>query len=287
MANGDGDLVMAGMVRRLFGCVAAGVCAAALVGVAPAAAEGTDEVRIVGIPDSFRSGGSGGVVTVSVTRRGGECVRVRQMVEVGSPGLQHGHLRVAFESNSGWEESPLSNSKNPYFAEGSGGPETLCSGQTRTLRHRITFLAGTPAGRATIEVIMFELGGGEMGRTKVTRPITGAAARPSARPQKPSASRPASAPSATATDAAPTTSAPSTEASEPPAAATTDEGGTGAPAASEPLDLASNSTRLAAGAVGVALLAGVGIGALLLLRRRRSRHAALADAGTGDGTTSA
>ena len=251
---------------------------AAVASAAPAPPAAKDQVLIIGMPAQFQAGGAGGVMTVSVTRRKQGCVRLDGLTLVTLKKLKQDGLRVELGVGLGWESSTLSPA-NPdtYRAEDiSVDPQELCTNKTRAIRHRITFLAGAPAGSAKFEAVVIAHGSSELGRASTSRPVVAAApATAPATTAPPTAGPSGSArPSATATSAAPSASA-GASASDP-------AGVLAAPVVGNPADpgagrgtvARANSVRdLVIGSlIAVAVLAALGFGGLLaytLWSRRR------------------
>jgi hypothetical protein len=125
---------------------------AALVaaGASPAVADG-DKVTLH-LPSSFNAGGSAGSVSVSVTRGSKGCQLVLTALAVRLPGLSAGQVQVETAAGGQWRPVAVSDGGPGVVVTGRSAPDQplLCEHRPVSARYRLTFLAGAPAGEATV-----------------------------------------------------------------------------------------------------------------------------------------
>lgn len=153
-----------------------------VIPAAPAVARESDRVGIR-VPSGFTVAGSAGSVTVSATRREGDCVRARMTLGIGLAGLRADQVRVQVARDGRWQTVDLSDGESGV-ATSPVAPERerLCKKKSATLRFRVAFLDGAPAGTATFVGVVTTAGGDVLGQRTDTSRVTGGAARPSATP---------------------------------------------------------------------------------------------------------
>ena len=243
----------------LFGSLLAGLV---LAGAAPAAAD-DDTVR-VRAASSFTTGGSANGVSVSVVKRTDGCVGVRAALAIRLAGLAPEQVQLQVARAGQWRSLTVGGLGVGTVGTGRISPETprLCKDKSTSLRYRLAFLAGAPAGRATIIAEAYTGTGEVIARASdSTRVVAGrgvatptASATPTPEPTEPVES------------VEPVIEAPSSPAAAVPVADETDSGGFFGPGTLVML-------------VGLGM---VGVGAaliVLLLRRNRTERRAPAYAG--------
>ncbi|MEH0933832.1 hypothetical protein [Micromonospora psammae] len=120
------------------------------VGAAPAHADGDRVgVRATGV---FAAGGSPGGIVVEVRRRTDGCVQLRTGLGLRLNGVSADQVRVEVNGGGRWLPVPVSGGGGGVAtARTSPADPTLCKGKSITVRYRVAFVAGAPAGR--LEVI--------------------------------------------------------------------------------------------------------------------------------------
>ncbi|MFJ8685706.1 hypothetical protein [Micromonospora wenchangensis] len=230
------------------------------VGALPAHAD-EDRVR-VRAPGGFSAGGSPGGITVEVRKRTDGCVLVRTGLGLSLAGVGADQVRVEVNVGGRWSTVPVSGgggvlqvSRTP-----SAGPP-LCKGKSSTVRYRVAFLAGAPAGRLDVVGEATTAVGRLIGRGADTSRVGGRAAgspTPGTTPtRKPT---PTPTPDATTPAPAPTTAITGAALAAPAA------GPAGTAAAAQ---TSGGSMTMFAGIALVIL--GAGLIALLIFRSRADR----------------
>jgi hypothetical protein len=136
------------MIWRTVGRLAVVLCAAAglmLAGTGPALA--APYAVGLGLPSSFRVGGSPGTVTVKITKGEDGCVNARWGVTVRLPGLSADQVEVERSFDGSWHRVSAESIADGAVAWGSDG--RLCKGHAINARYRVSFLPGAPTGQAT------------------------------------------------------------------------------------------------------------------------------------------
>ncbi|MFI9527772.1 hypothetical protein [Micromonospora rosaria] len=227
------------------------------VGAAPAVAD-EDSVRVRST-NSFSAGGSPGAVTVEVRKRSEGCVRVRTVLGLRLDGLRADQVRVEVDAGGRWA---------PVGVSGGGGAvgtpavdparPVVCEGKGVRVRYRLSFEAGTPAGRLAVIGQVTTGQGGAFGQEATVARVGGRLAGSPTPTRTPSRS-PSPSPSATPspTEAATTEAAPVVAAQPTMAAVAAEQR-----AAAAPSGLGSPILYF-----GVAMVV-LGLGLILLLIRR-------------------
>ncbi|MFE7870526.1 hypothetical protein ACFUYE_09295 [Micromonospora humida] len=249
-------------VRRQAARVATvGALLAGLVtlGALPAHADG-DRVR-VRASGGFSAGGSPGGVAIEVRKRTDGCVLLRTALGLSLAGVGADQVRVEVSVGGRWSTVPVSGGGGVLQVSrtSSAGPP-LCRGKSSTVRYRVAFLAGAPAGRLDVVGEATTAVGRLIGRGADTSRVGGRAAgspTPSPTPTRkptptPGATTPAPAPTAATTGAA----------LAAPAAG---------PAGTAAAETSGGSMTMFAGIALVIL--GAGLIALLIFRSRADRAA--------------
>ncbi|MEV4756837.1 hypothetical protein AB0J86_17225 [Micromonospora sp. NPDC049559] len=239
------------------------------LGAAPAAADGEDKVNLR-VPSSFTAGGSAGAVSVGVSKRSGGCAVVSTDLRMRLAGLAAHQVQVEYATRRQWRPVPLSGGAGGLVFTGRTTPDepVLCERKSVTVRYRVTFLAGAPAGTLTLVGEAEAVGGGPIERDTATARLVNRNA--SASPSRSATASPTPVEETEAPEV-PAEVAPTQAAAAVPTPPPADQGGGG----------------LGAGAVamgfGVAL---VGLGGALLVfllrRNRRGDDPAAAEAGPID-----
>ena len=254
-------------VRRTAAFLIVGLAGVAAIatGTAAVAAAPDHTVAIRNLSNGFKAGGDPGSLSIVVAKRSRGCVLVRRALTVQLDGLGGDQLRI--ERVAGGEARPM-----PLSPAGSGAwvaaernpdPRPVCAGDSTSVRFRVTFLAGAPAGAATFAAQAFTGGGQSLGGDTASRKVTGG------RNTAPTPTRPAETPPPTPT---PTVS-PSAEPTTPPATEPAPGPRQESPALSVPLSGADSGGGFGFGGLVMVLgLAMVAIGgALLVVLLRRAR----------------
>ncbi|MGW4461113.1 hypothetical protein [Micromonospora sp. NPDC004704] len=226
-----------------------------MVGAAPAFADDEDSVRL-GSSSSFTAGGSAGSITVAVTKRSKGCVSARTALMFQLPGLSAGDVTLLVAQNGRWQEVPVSG--NDLVRSGRVAPEKpeLCERKSVSVRYRLAFAAGVPAGRLNIVAEAYAGGGPLIARATEARKVNGAKGTPT--PTKRSSKSPS--PSPTPEE---TTFGSDPEETEVAAIVPTGQPGLGAGAG----DSGGGGVGSMVMVVGVGMV-GIGIALLVLLLRR-------------------
>ncbi|SCL35343.1 hypothetical protein GA0074692_4068 [Micromonospora pallida] len=130
----------------------AAVCAlvggVVLVGATPALAEGDSvKVRTAG---SFTAGGSAESVSIEVRKRSDGCVMLRTALGLRLAGVRADQVEVQVAAGGQWWPVPVSGGGSLNTSQTSPAKPTLCKGKSITVRYRVTFRAGAPAGPLTV-----------------------------------------------------------------------------------------------------------------------------------------
>nr|WP_197700918.1 hypothetical protein [Micromonospora purpureochromogenes] len=168
-----------------------------VVGAAPAYAD-SDRVG-VHAASSFSAGGSAGGVSMEVRKRTEGCVLLRSSLGLQLTGLNPDQVRVQVNIGGRWFPVPVSGGGGSV-ATGRTSPvnATLCKGKSITVRYRVAFVAGAPAGRLEVVGEATTAVGRLIGRGADTSRVGGSlAGSPSTRKPTPTPT-----PSATGTPAA-------------------------------------------------------------------------------------
>ncbi|MFF0367281.1 hypothetical protein [Micromonospora sp. NPDC005087] len=168
-----------------------------MLGASPALAD-DDSVR-VGAPGSFAAGGSPQGVNVAVRKRSDGCVLLRTALGLRLSGLQPDQVSVQVNAGGRWFPVAVSGGGGSVAtAQTSPAKPTLCKGKGITVRYRVAFAAGAPAGRLAVTGVALSAAGQELGRGSDSSKLT---SRASASPTP--SKKPSPTPSATI-EAAPT-----------------------------------------------------------------------------------
>ncbi|WP_329107559.1 hypothetical protein OG792_04380 [Micromonospora sp. NBC_01699] len=250
-------LVRRGAVR--FATVCALLAGLVTVGAAPAFADDEDSVRL-GSPGSFTAGGSAGSVTVAVTKRSRGCVSARTALLIQLPGLSAGDVDLLVARDGRWVPVPVSAAGDGLLRSGRVAPEKpeLCERKSVSVRYRLAFAAGTPAGRLNLVAEAYTAGGDLIARAAEARKVNGAKGTPTPSSRTSKSASPTPTPEET-------TFAPEPEPTEVVAVVPTGQPGLGAGAG----DGGGGGVGSMVMVVGVGMVA-IGI-ALLVLLLRRSR----------------
>ncbi|MFR9777400.1 hypothetical protein ACL02O_15255 [Micromonospora sp. MS34] len=145
------------------------------VGASPALADG-DQVQVRSA-SSFTAGGSPGTVAVEVRKRTDGCVILRTGLMLRLDGVQPQQVRVQVNSGGRWWPVPVSGRSGALAtARTSPAEPNLCKGKGKTVRYRVAFLAGAPAGRLTVVGEATTAAGRLIGRAATTARVGGAKA---------------------------------------------------------------------------------------------------------------
>ncbi|MGB2569391.1 hypothetical protein ACPFP2_13195 [Micromonospora citrea] len=172
--------------RHLARLVTAGALLGGLlvVGAAPVYAD-SDRVG-VRAASSFAAGGSPGGVSLEVRRRTDGCVLLRSSLGLRLTGLNPDRVRVQVNVGGRWFPVSVSGGGGSVAtARTSPADATLCKGKSITVRYRVAFLAGAPAGRLEVVGEATTAAGRLIGRAVDTSRVGGRAAAsptPSSRP---------------------------------------------------------------------------------------------------------
>ncbi|MEU5942657.1 hypothetical protein ABZ807_26590 [Micromonospora sp. NPDC047548] len=145
------------------------------VGAAPAYA---DEDRVgVRAASSFNAGGSPGGVSMEVRKRTEGCVLLRSGLGLRLDGLAPDQVKVEVNYGGRWFPVPVSGGGGSVVTDRtSPAKPTLCKGKSITVRYRVAFLAGAPAGRLEVIGEATTAVGGLIGRGADTSRVGGRAA---------------------------------------------------------------------------------------------------------------
>ncbi|PWR07427.1 hypothetical protein DKT68_19185 [Micromonospora acroterricola] len=156
-----------------------------MLGASPALAD-DDSVR-VGAASSFAAGGSAQGVNVAVRKRSDGCVLLRTALGLRLAGLEPAQVTVQVNAGGRWFPVPVSGGGGSV-ATGRTSPAkpTLCKGKGMTVRYRVAFAAGAPAGRLAVTGVAVSALGQELGRGADASKVTGgrASASPTPTPSK-------------------------------------------------------------------------------------------------------
>ncbi|MEU1751230.1 hypothetical protein ABZ436_01010 [Micromonospora matsumotoense] len=236
------------------------------VGALPAYAD-SDRVR-VRASGAFSAGGPPGGVSIEVRKRTDGCVLLRTALGLSLAGVTADQVRVEVNAGGRWSPVPVSGAGGVVrVSRTSPADPTLCKGKSSTVRYRVAFLAGAPAGRLDVVGEATTAVGRLIGRGADTSKVGGRAAgtpTPSATPTR----KPTPTPDAT-------TPAPATEPAATQAVLAAPLAGRAATA-----ETSGGSMIMYAGIALVIL--GAGLIALLIFRSRADRsRAAMASADLG------
>lgn len=119
------------------------------VGAAPALAE-DDSVRVRSA-STFATGGSPGAVSIEVRKRSDGCVLLRTSLTLRLDGVTADQVNVQVAAGGQWWPVPVSGGNGAVStARTSPVKPSLCEGKSITVKYRVTFLPGSPAGRLTV-----------------------------------------------------------------------------------------------------------------------------------------
>ncbi|MBY8872206.1 hypothetical protein K7640_10175 [Micromonospora sp. PLK6-60] len=142
------------------------------VGASPALAD-DDSVR-VRAAGSFTAGGSAESVTLEVRKKSDGCVLVHTALGLRLDGLSAGQVEVKVNYGGRWWPVPV--------GDGGDGVQTgrttpskprLCKDKKVTVKYRVAFLAGAPAGRLTVVGEATDAGGEAIDRGSDTARVVG------------------------------------------------------------------------------------------------------------------
>ncbi|MFG1953593.1 hypothetical protein [Micromonospora sp. NPDC048830] len=151
------------------------------VGASPALADG-DSVR-VRAADSLTPGGSPGSVSVEVRRRTDGCVMVRSTLGLRLDGLAADQVSVQFATGGRWWPVPTGGAGGVVATQQvTPANPTLCKGKSVTLRYRLAFRPGAPAGRLTVVGEATTARGQTLGRDATTARVVQGRRSPSPSP---------------------------------------------------------------------------------------------------------
>jgi hypothetical protein len=178
--------------------------AAGLVAVGAAPAMAADDTVVVRLPDSFTAGGSAGAVSVAVEKRTSGCTRVRTALAFRLSGLPADQVKVDVRDDGEWRALSITDAGDGLVVtERTTPPDRsyLCRRRDASVRYRVAFLEGAPAGRVTVVAEAYSAGGGLMDRDAGTSslinrnpsPSAAAAASAGGLPSAPSAAAPSAA----------------------------------------------------------------------------------------------
>ncbi|MEV4770033.1 hypothetical protein [Micromonospora humida] len=247
--------------RQVARMVTVGALLAGLVtlGALPAHADG-DRVR-VRASGGFSAGGSPGGVTIEVRKRTDGCVLLRTALGLSLTGAGADQVRVEVSVGGRWSTVPVTGGGGVLQVSrtSSAGPP-LCKGKSSTVRYRVAFLAGAPAGRLDVVGEATTAVGRLIGRGADTSRVGGRAAgspTPSPTPTR----KPTPTPDATTSAPAPTAATTGAALAAPAAG----------PAGTAAAETSGGSMTMFAGIALVIL--GAGLIALLIFRSRADRAA--------------
>ncbi|MFI6821675.1 hypothetical protein ACIBJE_12085 [Micromonospora sp. NPDC050187] len=153
------------------------------VGATPALAD-DDSVR-ARVSSSFTAGGSAGSVSVEVRKRSGGCVLLRTGLRLRLEGVRADQVEVHVSAGGQWWPVPVSGGGLLVTERTSPVNPTLCKGKSITVRYRVAFLPGAPAGKLTVAGEATTAGGQMIGRGADTSQVrAGRNATPSPKPTK-------------------------------------------------------------------------------------------------------
>ncbi|WDZ86980.1 hypothetical protein [Micromonospora cathayae] len=154
-----------------------------VVGATPALADG-DTVR-VRASGTFTAGGSPGSVSVEVRRRTEGCVLLRTGLRIRLEGVRADQVEAQVSVDGQWWPVPVSAGDVLTTQRTSPANPTLCKGKSVTVRYRLAFLPGAPAGRLTVAGEAVTATGQLIGRNADTSQVkAGRNASPSPTPTK-------------------------------------------------------------------------------------------------------
>ncbi|MGW0432930.1 hypothetical protein ACWDV4_10350 [Micromonospora sp. NPDC003197] len=253
------------LVRRVGArlAVVAGL-SAGLLGLGTAPAVAADDKVKVSVSSSIVAGSSAGAANVSMSRREDGCVDVRIGLSIKLSGLEADQVRVAIAVGGDWQLVGVSGGGDGVVAVTPTAPSKprVCKGKSASLRFRLAFLPGAPAGRATVVAEAYDEDGSELGRASdTTKVVSTAVSIPTSSPTASPTPPPVESPDAASAD----TEAPTTQPALAGTADKQDGGGSG--------------VGTVVMVLGVAMV-GIGVALLVVLLRRRNREAT-AEAPTG------
>ncbi|GAB2961741.1 hypothetical protein GCM10027280_58270 [Micromonospora polyrhachis] len=259
---GNGEVIM--LVRRVGArlAVVAGL-SAGLLGLGTAPALAADDRVKVSVSSSIVAGSSAGAANVSMSRREDGCVDVRIGLSIKLSGLEADQVRVAIAVDGDWQLVGVSGGGDGLVAVTPTAPAKprLCKGKSASLRFRLAFLPGAPAGRATVVAEAYDEDGSVLGRDSDTTKVVSTAT-----------SSPTRTPSASPTSTPPPVESP--DAGSPDAEAPTTQPALAS--ASKEDDGGSFGVGAVVMILGVAMV-GIGVALLVVLLRRRGREASATD----------
>jgi hypothetical protein len=164
----------------------AAVCAlvggVVLVGATPALADDDSvKVRTAG---SFTAGGSPESVSIEVRRRNDGCVMLRTALGLRLAGVRADQVEVQVAAGGQWWPVPVSGSGSLNTSQTSPAKPTLCKGKSITVRYRVAFRAGAPAGPLTVVGEATTATGRTIGRHAEMSQVRAGRAAPTPTPKK-------------------------------------------------------------------------------------------------------
>ncbi|MEU1601733.1 hypothetical protein [Micromonospora matsumotoense] len=145
------------------------------VGALPAYAD-SDRVR-VRASGGFSAGGSPGTVSIEVRKRTDGCVLLRTALGLSLAGVTADQVRVEVNAGGRWSSVPVSGDGGVVrISRTSPADPPLCKGKSSTVRYRVAFLAGAPAGRLDVVGEVTTAVGRLIGRGTDTSRVGGRAA---------------------------------------------------------------------------------------------------------------
>ncbi|MFY1626788.1 hypothetical protein ACN268_26860 [Micromonospora sp. WMMD735] len=247
--------------RQAARVVTVGALLAGLVTLgAPPAHADEDRVR-VRASGGFSAGGSPGGIVIEVRKRTDGCVLLRTALGLSLTGVGADQVRVEVSVGGRWSTVPVTGGGGVLQVSrtSSAGPP-LCKGKSSTVRYRVAFLAGAPAGRLDVVGEATTAVGRLIGRGADTSRVGGRAAgspTPSPTPTR----KPTPTPDATTSAPAPTAATTGAALAAPAAG----------PAGTAAAETSGGSMTMFAGIALVIL--GAGLIALLIFRSRADRAA--------------
>lgn len=153
-----------------------------VAGATPALADDSVRVRA---SSSFTAGGSAGAVSIEVRRRGDGCVLLRTGLRLRLDGVRADQVEVRVAAGGQWWPVPVSGEGLLTTSRTSPANPTLCKGKSITVKYRLAFLPGAPAGRLTVAGEAVTASGKPLGRNADTALVkAGRKATPSPTPTK-------------------------------------------------------------------------------------------------------
>ncbi|MEH0819091.1 hypothetical protein [Micromonospora sp. CPCC 205714] len=137
--------------RQVVRLVAGAALLGGLLAVAAAPAYADSDRVGVRAASSFSAGGSAGGVQMEVRKRTEGCVLLRSSLGLRLAGLNPDQVRVQVNIGGRWFPVAVSGGGGSVAtARTSPANATLCKGKSITVRYRVAFVAGAPAGRLEV-----------------------------------------------------------------------------------------------------------------------------------------